>query len=103
MGEHNAGAAMRGCVCDDVSQWKGGASFVAIVAGNVDALRTIVDVGDPQALASGIAFREAAREEGPGGGWAVDLQRDFGTLIPHAQQSTDGPRLRLTEASQEWG
>ena len=44
----------------------------------------LVDMGDPQAFAAGIPVRQAAGEEFAGGREAVELQREFGTLIPHA-------------------
>ena len=48
------------------------------------AARLIIDMGDPQAFAGGIAVGQAAGKELTGGGQAVELQRKFGTLIPHA-------------------
>jgi hypothetical protein len=38
---------------------------------------------DPQALAALVDLREASGEEVAGGREAVELQREFGTLISH--------------------
>ena len=40
-------------------------------------------MGDPQGLLVGIGLGEAAREERTRGRDTVELQRRFGTLIPH--------------------
>jgi hypothetical protein len=53
--------------------------------GYVEAARLVVDMRDPQALALWIFFREAPRKEIAGGSEAVELQREFGTLIPHVE------------------
>src|SRR5689334_18743145 len=60
-----------------------GALFVAVMATDMQAARFLVDVGDPQPLAPWILFREATGEKVAGGGEAVELQREFGTLITH--------------------
>ena len=49
----------------------------------------VVDVSDPQALTGKVAIREASREKLTGGLEAVELQREFGTLISHACGSTE--------------
>jgi hypothetical protein len=59
------------------------ARLVAFVAADVEAARLVVDMCDPQALTGDIEFGEAAAEELPGGGEPVELQRVFGTLVPH--------------------
>lgn len=83
VGEDDSRATMLGGVGDDVAQGEGRATFIAVMAGEVDAMRSVVDVRDPQAFPAGVAFREAARKECLGGSRAADLQREFGTLIPH--------------------
>ena len=83
MGEHDPGAAMLGGVGDDRPQWKIRPRIVARMARQMDAARPLVGVRDPQVLAARIAVGQAAREEGPGRGEPVELQRRFGTLIPH--------------------
>jgi hypothetical protein len=50
----------------------------------MEAARIVIDMGDPQVLASEIPVRHASREELAGGGETVELQREFGTLISHA-------------------
>ncbi len=92
--QDNAGAAMMDGIGDDLAQGKVGAGFVAIVAGQMEAPGLIVDMGDPQAFAEGIAIRHAAGEEGPRGGEAVKFQRGFGTLIPHPAIGTRGGKQR---------
>ena len=84
VGEDDSCATMLGGVGDDVAQGEGRATSIAVMAGEVDAMRAVVDVRDPQAFPAVVAFREAARKECLGGSRAVDLQREFGTLIPHA-------------------
>ena len=59
MGEKETGAAMRGCVGDDVTQRECRCVFAAIMAGQVEAPCVIVDVSDPEALIAAIKVREA--------------------------------------------
>jgi hypothetical protein len=49
----------------------------------VEASRLIVDMSNPKALARGIGVGQATGKEGLCGGEAVELERKFGTLIPH--------------------
>ena len=86
VGENDAGAAMLRGVGDDVAKGEASPAFISIMTGQVNALRAAIDVGNPQTFSGGITFGEAARKEGLGGGWAVDLQREFGTLIPHSRR-----------------
>ena len=84
MGEDDAGAAMLA------------ASAMISPAGNrapvssPDGARRwrqrarVVDMGDPQAFPRRVGVGEAAGEKSLGRGEAVELQREFGTLIPHA-------------------
>jgi hypothetical protein len=81
--QDNAGTAFAARIDDDLPQWKVGADLVAAIARDVKAAGVVVHVGDPQAFAARILFREAAREELAGGREPVELQRGFGTLIPH--------------------
>jgi hypothetical protein len=62
---------------------------IAFVAADVQAARLIIDMGDPQALAGDIEFGEAAAEELPGRGKSIELQREFGTLVPHGFALTE--------------
>ena len=94
MGQDDACTAMLGGVGDDVAQGEGSAAFIAVMASEVDAVRAVVDMRDPHAFPRGVAFREATRKEGLGGGRAVDLQREFGTLIPHSNLLGEGEASR---------
>jgi hypothetical protein len=82
--EHNPRAAMHGRVSNDLADWEGGAALVSGMARHVQAARIIVDMGNPERFPPRVLFRKAAGEELPRGGDAVELQREFGTLIPHA-------------------
>ena len=84
VGEHETGTAMLGGISDDCADWKVSAAFVALVAGQMEASRLIIDVSDPQTFAFRCCFAEAAAEERLGGCKPIELQRVFGTLIPHA-------------------
>ena len=67
-----------------VAQREVGAGLVARIARQMQAARVVIDMRDPQALARRIAVGETAGEKFAGGGEAVEFQRKFGTLIPHA-------------------
>src|SRR5437763_1507648 len=95
--EHDSRAAMLGGGGDDRSQRKGRARFVAGIALDMDASRIVIDMCDPQALARGIAIGHAAGEEFPRCCQAVELQREFGTLIPHRSKGNRSAARRLTE------
>ena len=55
VGEDQAGAAVDRRVGDDRAQRELGAAGIALVAGEVEAARLIVDMRDPQAFAGGSA------------------------------------------------
>src|SRR5437773_2515436 len=93
----NSRAAMLGGVGDDRPQWKGRARFIAGIALDMNALRIVIDMRDPQALARGIAIGHAAGEEFPRRCQAVELQREFGTLIPHRLKASRSAARRLFE------
>jgi hypothetical protein len=84
VGEHETGTAMLGGVGDNCAEWKISAAFVALVTRQMEASRLIIDMSDPKALASRSCLTEAAAEERFGGCKPIELQRVFGTLIPHA-------------------
>ena len=86
MGEHNAGAPVRRSIGDDLPDRERRAGLIAAVAGEMEAVRLIIEMSDPQAFAPRIFFRKAAGEEGPRRFDAIELQREFGTLIPHSFQ-----------------
>src|SRR5690348_3624941 len=83
--EHDAGAAVHGRVGDDLPQRKPGACFVTRMTRNMKASRVVVDMGDPEVLAARVRIRHAPGKEFTGGREAVELQRVFGTLIPHSR------------------
>src|SRR4051794_38817337 len=78
VGDDDSRAAMRCGIGNDLADGEVGAGLVAVVRGNVETMRRIVDVSDPQALAPWILFRETAGEEIAGGSEAIELQREFG-------------------------
>ena len=77
--------------------------LVALMARQMEAARLIVDMRDPQAFAARIGVGEAAREEGPGCGQPVELQREFGTLIPHARSLVRDRHARTSRTASETG
>lgn len=84
MREDNSGAMVMKCVGDDLADWKVCASFIAFIARHVKAVSFLIHMRDPQALATWVGFSETAGEEVACRREAVELQRMFGTLIPHA-------------------
>jgi hypothetical protein len=54
----------------------------------MDAARLLVDVRHPQALPRRIFVGQAAREEGARCEEAVELEREFDTLMPHDAPTT---------------
>ncbi len=76
---------MNGSVDDDFTQRECSLGLAAVVARKMQATRFVVDMRDPQALARGIGIGHAPGEEGRGRREAVELQREFGTLIPHGR------------------
>lgn len=65
---------------------------IPFVRGEVDAARLVVQMGDPQCLFRRILFGKAIGEKRPCGGQSVELQREFGTLIPHDRAVLEFPR-----------
>ena len=83
MGEHQTGAPMGRRVGDDRVQGERGTRSIAAVAGEVDAPRLIVDVGNPQAFDIGVGVCETTGEEAASSLQPVEFQWVFGTLISH--------------------
>ncbi|HUP67515.1 MAG TPA: hypothetical protein VM145_04815 [Sphingomicrobium sp.] len=83
VGEYDTGALVFDRLGHDLAQGEGRAGFIAGKAGNMKTARSVVDMGDPQAFAGWVAIRQASGKEFAGGLEAVELQREFGTLIPH--------------------
>ena len=73
MGEDDPGAAVKGGVGDDPAEREIGAALVAGMTRDVETMRSIVQVGDPQAFERRIGIGHATGEEGLGGGQAVEL------------------------------
>jgi hypothetical protein len=88
VGKEDPGAAELRRVGNDLTDREGGAGLVSDMAAKVQAAQLIVDVGDPQILPRGIGICETAGEEFPRRGEAVELEREFGTLIPHGREAT---------------
>ena len=82
--ENETRAAVSCRVNDDFSKRKPGSILVAPVLGKVKAAGLFVDMGDPKALAGGIGVSQASGEELASGRQAVELNREFGTLVAHA-------------------
>jgi hypothetical protein len=53
------------------------------MARNMKTAGLFIDMRDPQCLAVRVLFGHATGEEPARGREAVELQREFGTLIPH--------------------
>ena len=85
VGEDDPGAAVERGVGDDPAEREIGAALVAGMTRDVETVRGIIEMGDPQAFERRIGIGHAAGEEGSGGGEAVELQREFGTLISHGE------------------
>ena len=84
MGENDSGTAELGGIGDDRAKRKIGAGFIALMTSQMEASRLIIDMRDPQALQVRSCLTEAAAEERLGSCKPIELQRVFGTLIPHA-------------------
>ena len=89
--EQDRGAAMSCGIEDDRPQGHADARGVAIVARDVQTSGLGIEVGDPQALLERVLLGKAAGEECASGGFAVELQRRFGTLIPHRRDVAGEP------------
>ncbi len=83
--EQNPRASVLCRIAYDRPKGKFGARFVAVVAREVETVQLLVEMGDPQPLARGVRFREAAGKKSASGGKSIDLQRRFGTLMLHAR------------------
>ncbi len=70
--KHDPRAAMLGGVGDDLPQQEVGAALIAVMARQMQASRAIIDMGDPQAFALGIAIGQAPGEKGLRGRKSVE-------------------------------
>ena len=84
MRQDNARAAVGGGIGDYVTKRQSGPADVAVMAGEVNAPRLFVDMRNPQMFLVRSGLGEATGKEAPGGVEAVQLQREFGTLMEHA-------------------
>jgi len=85
VGEDNSRAVVEGCVGNDRSDRKLGSVFVALVPGQVETVRVIIEVSDPETLSCRIRIREAPREESACRTKPVELERQIGTLMTHGR------------------
>lgn len=97
MRQDEAHAAVAHGIGDDRPQRKVRAAFVPRMVGQMDAARFGIEVRDEQMFASGRQIVEASREEGAGGGEAVELERKFGTLMKHGREAMSGAIERPRE------
>ena len=81
--EHDSGALMSHGIGNDFAYGKRLAGLAAAVAAKMEALSLSIDMRDPKGLARRILLRHAPGKEGSRGFEAVELQREFGTLVPH--------------------
>ena len=85
VGEHNSSALMGHGIGDDFANRKTLTSSAAAMAAKMETLRVGIDMGDPKGLARRILLRHASGKEASRSLKAVELQREFGTLVPHDQ------------------
>ena len=96
VGEDYPRAAMRSGIGDDSAQREFGAPLIAFVARDVDAMGFVVDMRHPQILPRRVRVGDPAGEKGTGRCQAVELQREFGTLMTDADYLWDsGPSAHL--------
>ena len=94
MGENDAGAAMPAASAMIVCSGKSAPVSSPMVARQMDAAGLLVDMRDPQILARGSPRARQPAKKSTGGGEPVELQRKFGTLIPHAACLSRGHQPR---------
>jgi len=71
---------------DDGPHREDAAVGIPAMTREMDAPGLLVDMSDPKVLTGWVGIRHAARKEIARRRQAVQLQRKFGTLIPHAGQ-----------------
>ena len=77
---------MNGRIGNDSPNRKVSARFIALMTGDVQAARAIIEMCDPKAFPAGIGIGEAPREEVAGGRQAIELERKLGRLVAHARR-----------------
>src|SRR5690348_5018438 len=100
--EQDGCACVPRCVENDRAQRKAHAAAIAAMTRQVEAIGLAVEMGDPQAFLAQVGLSEAAGEEGPRGGEAIELQRGFGTLIPHGGGRRPRRKRRRREPNRLW-
>lgn len=66
MGEDQAGAAVACGVGDHLAKREGAGAVGAIMTGQMDAARLLIDMRDPKMFAGRVEFGEAADKKAPG-------------------------------------
>lgn len=87
--ENDPGTSMKRSVGNDRPKREVGASLIAGMAGQVQAIGVIVQMRHPDALPRLVGIGEAAGEERSGGREAVQSQWEFGTLNSHGETLPD--------------
>ncbi len=82
MRQDDAGAAKANRIGHDRTDRQANRSGLAFEPIEVDALRRLVEMGDPKPLGDLVLLPETGSEEAPGGVMAVEQCRGFDTLIP---------------------
>ena len=83
MREKDRGASVNRGIDDDRTERKIDGAMLALVARKVKASRLVVEMRHPKALEPGGCFGEAAGKEYACRFQAIELQREFGTLMSH--------------------
>ncbi len=83
--EHDSRASVERRIGNDRTEREVGAAFVAAMSSEVEAVRLVVEMRDPEAFAKRVRVRDAAGEEFSSSSKAVQLKRKFGTLISHSE------------------
>jgi len=84
VGEEDCGSTVPRSFDDDGAQWKVDPAGVPLVQREVETARLFVEVSDPQAFLAGILLLEAANEELPSRGKAIEGEGSIGTLMTHS-------------------
>jgi hypothetical protein len=83
VGKDDPGTSVEGGIGDDLPKRELAARLIARVARQMKAACLLVHMRDPQILQSGLGISHAPGEKVACGRETVELQREFGTLIPH--------------------
>ena len=97
VGQDDTGASMLRRVDDDFPQREGGAGLMALMPGDMQATRLVIQVCDPQALACEIPVCKAPCKELARSGQSIELEREIYTLVAHATGLGPAPAIRTAE------